>query len=153
MIEQTSKTWKPFKLNDEVWLETKNLKLKYRSKKMQPKRLGPFKVIGIIGSRAYRLELPSQWKIHDVFHISLLSPFRTTDTHGPSFSQPPPDIINGEEEYEVEGIINHRVKRSGTIEYLIKYLSYDENESKWMGEDELGNCQEILDEYKEDNGL
>ena len=120
---------------------------------MQPKCLGPFKVIEIIGPRAYHLELPSQWKIHNVFHISLLSPFKTTNTHGPSYPQPPPDVINGEEEYEVEGIINHRVKCNGEKEFLIKYLGYDENESKWLREDELGNCQEILEEYKVDNGL
>jgi len=53
MIERTAKTWKPFKIGDEVWLKTKNLKLPYQSKKMQPKRLGPFKVIEFIGACTY----------------------------------------------------------------------------------------------------
>jgi hypothetical protein len=30
--------------------------------------------------------------------------------HGPNFSQPSPDLIGGEEEYEVEAILNHLIK-------------------------------------------
>ena len=151
MIKRTNKTWKPFKLGDQVWLDARNLKLSYRSKKMQPKKLGPFKITELIGPRAYRLELPKGWKIHNVFHISLLAPFNSTETHGPSYPKPPPDIIGGEEEYEIEGIINHKVKRNGAIEYLVKWLGYDE--TQWFKEDELKHAQETLKTYKKDNGL
>jgi hypothetical protein len=151
MIERSDKTWKPFKLGDQVWLDARNLKLPYRSKKMQPKRLGPFKIIELIGLRAYKLELPKGWKIHNVFHISLLVPFHSTEAHGPSHPEPPPDIIGGEEEYEIEGIINHKVKRNGAVEYLVKWLGYDE--TKWFKEDELEHSQETLEDYKKANGL
>jgi hypothetical protein len=57
---------------------------------------------------AYQLRLPMSWGIHDVFHASLLSPYHETNAHGPNFSRPPPDLIDGQEEYEVECIISHR---------------------------------------------
>jgi hypothetical protein len=48
------------------------------------------------------VELPKQWKIHNVFHADLITPYKETELHGPNFTQPPPDLVNGEEEYEVE---------------------------------------------------
>ncbi|KAJ3524273.1 hypothetical protein NMY22_g11070 [Coprinellus aureogranulatus] len=151
MIERSAREWKPFKKGDKVWLEARNLKLPYKSKKLAPRRQGPFEIEEEIGLRAYRLKLPEGWKIHNVFHISLLSPFKTTDTHGPSFPEPPPDEIEGEEEYEVEGIINHRPIRTGGMQYLVKWLGY--NEKQWLPERELSNAQEYLERYKKANNL
>jgi len=56
----------------------------------------------------YKLQLPIQWKIHNVIHGSRLTPYRETDVHGKNFPEPPPDLINGEEEYEVDSIKDHR---------------------------------------------
>jgi hypothetical protein len=55
---------------------------------------------------SYRLALPSQWKIHLVFHIDLLSPYRETEVHGINYQRPPPELIDNEEEYEVEDILD-----------------------------------------------
>ena len=48
------------------------------------------------------------WTIHDVFHVSLLTPYRETIEHGTNYTRPPPDLIEDAEEYEVEAILNHR---------------------------------------------
>ena len=56
----------------------------------------------------YRLKLPTQWSIHDVFHIDLLTPYRETDIHGSNYSRPAPDLVDNEEEYEVEKILDTR---------------------------------------------
>jgi hypothetical protein len=110
-----------FKINDQVWLEASNLKLRHQKTKLAPKRYGPFKIIKEISPVAYQLQLPHSWGIHDVFHASLLSPYHETTAHGPNFTRPPPDLIDGEEEYEVERIINHRRHgRSRTLQVLIK---------------------------------
>ena len=37
MIERTTRQTKPFKVNDQVWLDLKNLKIPYQSKKLAPK--------------------------------------------------------------------------------------------------------------------
>ena len=54
--------------------------------------------------------LPEQWKIHPVFHVDLLTPYKETAFHGTNYTRPPPDLIDGEEEYEVEKILDSRVR-------------------------------------------
>ena len=48
MIEQLKSTFTPFKLGDQVWLDTRNLKTNHH-KKIRPRREGPFKIIKVIG--------------------------------------------------------------------------------------------------------
>jgi hypothetical protein len=74
-------------------------------KKMAPKQEGPFEVEEVLGP--YRLKLPTTWKIHNVFHAVLLKPYVETKVHGENFSQPIPDILDGEKVYNVETILKH----------------------------------------------
>src|SRR5258708_319345 len=97
-----------FRINDQVWLDAKNLRLPYQSTKLAPKRHGPFRITKEISPVAYQLSLPASWAIHDVFHASLLLPYQENTVHGPNFSKPPPDLVQGSEEYEVEHLVNHR---------------------------------------------
>jgi hypothetical protein len=100
-----------YRQGEQVWLEATNLQLRHQKTKLAPKRYGPFRINEEISPVAYRLGLPTAWGIHNVFHASLLSPYHETLAHGPNFSRPPPDLIEGEEEYEVEKIVNHRYHR------------------------------------------
>ena len=58
-----------------VWLEGKNLRIAQPMPKLAPRRHGPFKIIQVMSPINYRLELPTQWSIHPVFHIDLLMPY------------------------------------------------------------------------------
>src|SRR5258707_11234956 len=97
-----------FKVHDQVWLDAKNLRLPYHTTTLAPKRHGPFRITKEISPVAYQLSLPASWAIHDVFHASLLLPYQENAVHGPNFSKPPPDLIQGAEEYEVKHLANHR---------------------------------------------
>jgi Chromo (CHRromatin Organisation MOdifier) domain len=130
-----------------VWLEGKNLPLPHGTAKLAPRRHGPFKVTQIISPVAVQLELPPQWNIHPVFHSNLLTPYTETPSHGPNFTRPPPDLIDGEEEYEVEQIRSHRTwGRSRTLQYLIKWKGYPESDNTWENADQI-HAPELIELY------
>jgi hypothetical protein len=70
-----------FKKGDCVWLEAKNLTLPYQTRKLAPRRHGPFVITKQVSPVAYQLGLPPTWTIHDVFHASLLTPYHETKEH------------------------------------------------------------------------
>ena len=144
-----SRVSRTLELNQKVWLYGRNLRTKAPTKKLAPQRYGPFKVIQKISSVNYRLELPrSMGKIRNVFHIDLLIPFNETNEYGQAFSQPPPELIDGEEEYEVEEIIKHRRSgRNRKQEYLIKWKEYPASDNTWVKENDL-HAPELLAEYR-----
>jgi hypothetical protein len=86
--------------------------------KLAPKRYEPFKIVAKVLNIAYKIQLPTTWKIHDVFHVSLLTPYNETNAHGLNFLEPPPDLIEGEPEWEVERILGDRIYRKKK-QYLI----------------------------------
>src|SRR5713226_3719112 len=142
-----------FTVGTQVWLEGTHLRLLYQATKLAPKRYGPFEVIREISPVAYQLRLPVAWNIHDVFHASLLSPYRETDAHGPNYSRPSPDLIEGEEEYEVEKVINHRhAGRARTLQYLIKWKGYPEADNTWEPADQV-HAPQIIKAYHRQHPL
>jgi len=50
------------------------------------KNIGPLSIERHIGKVAYRVDNPAWWKIHRVFHVSLLKPFM--GRYGGSFMEP-----------------------------------------------------------------
>ncbi|KAF8638134.1 hypothetical protein AX16_010568 [Volvariella volvacea WC 439] len=147
MTKWNHTSYTPFKVGEQVWLEAKNLKTHRIAKKLAPKHEGPFKIIKVLGPITFQLELPEQWKIHNVFHTSLLTPYKENNIHGPNFLMPPSDIINDEEEWEVENIIKHHwigPKRKRQVEYLIAWKGYPSSENRWEKEELLTNAPEIL---------
>ena len=98
---------------------------------------------------AYWLQLPLTWTIHDVFHASLLSPYSETPTHSPNFTQPPPDLIGGEEEYEVESIKAHRYfGRNKKLQFLIRWKGYPESNNTWEPANSV-HAPDLVKEYKQ----
>ena len=99
----------------------------------------------------YQLELPLQWKIHDVFHADLLTPYHETEFHGPNFTKPPPDLIDGEEEYEIEEVLQSRKYGRGCkVQYLVKWKGYPDSENQWVDWDDL-HADEALADFKRKN--
>jgi hypothetical protein len=94
----------------------------------------------------YRLELPTQWSIHPVFHIDLLMPYKETIMHGPNFTRPAPELINGEEEYSVEKILDSwRFGRRQCLQYLVKWEGYPNSDNMWVNKDDVSADDKVWD--------
>jgi hypothetical protein len=152
VAERTRRGFTPFKKGEMVWLEGKNLKTLYASKKIAPRREGPFEISEVLGPLTYRLALPTRWRIHPVFHASLLTRYQENETHGRNFTKPPADLLDGEEEYEVEAIVAHKRQGRGLV-YLIKWKGYPTSDNSWEPQKNLKHAQDILSTYKENHQL
>jgi hypothetical protein len=140
-----------YKEGDQVWLEGKNLRINQPTAKLAPRRHGPFKIIQVMSAVNYRLELPMQWSIHPVFHIDLLTPYKETIMHGPNFTQPAPELIDGEEEYSVERILDSRwFGRRWRLQYLVKWEGYPDSDNMWVDKDDVF-AEDKVREFKASN--
>jgi hypothetical protein len=73
-----------------------------------------------------------------VFHIDLLTPYKETIMHGPNFTRPTPELIDGEEEYSVEKILDSRhFGRRRRLQYLVKWEGYPDAENMWVDKDDV----------------
>jgi hypothetical protein len=140
-----------FKIGDKVWLEGHNLRTEQPTAKLVPKHHGPFPIKKVLSPITYQLTLPSTWKIHDVFHVDLLTPYIEMDFHGPNYTRPPPDLINDEEEYEVEQVLSSRRHGKGRkIQYLVKWKGYPDSDNKWVNWDDM-HAEEALENFRMQN--
>ena len=130
-----------------MWLEARNLKQNVTNPKFTPKREGPFVINNVLSPITYHLCLPRTWNIYPVFHAFLLSPYRENTVHGPNFPKPPPDLIAGEEEYEIDRILRHRRTIRNRF-FLIRWKGYSAEEDSWIPEESLSHTTEVLQEYK-----
>jgi len=97
-----------YKVGDLVMLSTKDLKyqmVKRRTEKLMERFVGPYRIKKIISSNAVELELPSMVKIHLVVNISRIQRY-IGQVEGQRKEQPAPVVIEGEEEWKVERILN-----------------------------------------------
>ena len=154
MIHQSSQGADKFEAGDKVWLDGKNLALAYESCKIAPLHHGPFIIKDIIGPITYRLVLPATWKIHPVFTVDRLTRFQENDIHGPNYTEPPPDLVDGKNEYEIEAILKHKTKgRKKKLSLLVAWKGYPASENTWLSESDFVNASDILHEYKERHSL
>jgi hypothetical protein len=79
-VEQCMKPYK-FNVRDKVWLQAKQIKVHQQSAKLGPKQLGPFKVTEVRNDIDYKLALPPALRIHDVFHVNCLSPYKGNEVN------------------------------------------------------------------------
>jgi hypothetical protein len=108
----------PFGKNQRVWLDMRNLKMNHH-KKIVPKQEGPFKIDEVLGPVTYQLKLPNSWKIHNMFHATLLRPYIKNKVYGNNYLRPLPELLKGEEVYEVETILKHQQRGRG-YQYYVK---------------------------------
>ena len=106
---QHAKQQPDLKVGDLIMLNAKNIGTKRHSPKLAHRLYGPFKILKQEGNLAYKLQISDRWKIHPVFHVSLLEPCQTFIR--PAREQPPlePEEIDGDLEWEVEKIVKSEI--------------------------------------------
>ena len=97
-----------YKPGDRVYLDASDIKTTRLSLKLSHRRLGPFEIECQVGPSAYHLKLPHGMRqLHPVFNVVKLSAALEDPILGRKLQAPPPPIvIDGEEEWEVEEILN-----------------------------------------------
>jgi hypothetical protein len=132
----------------EVLLTTKHINFKRpigARRKLLPLWVGPFKVTAKVGDVSYKLALPADWRVHNVFHVSQLRGWVPSKR-----TQPPlPQLVDGQEEYVVGRILSHDDRQRGhrvQRYYLVKWQGYGDEHDSWEPASIVANCQ-ALDVY------
>jgi len=125
----------------QVLLSTTHLRLKEsNSSKLRLRWVGPFSVVRAVGPVAFELALPAEWKIHPVFHASLLKPFVSPSVFPPhSPTRPPPILVDGHPEWYVEKIVGEKFV-DGVRFLKVKWLGYSAAEDSWEPVATLEDC-------------
>lgn len=128
-----------------VGLSTKNLRFASKKRKLIPKYIGPFRVLGSVGKQAYRLQLPTKYdRLHNVFPVSLLEPW-DTQNEDPTFL-PMPDLDDTDPEWEVEEVVGETTF-SGEKHYLVKWEGWPSEYNQWIPEADMDNARESIKKY------
>lgn len=138
---------------DSVWLASRNIRTTRPSTKLSERYLGPFKILNKISSTAYKLDLPaSMSRVHPVFHISLLEKVYVSGISGRHNPPSPAVEVDGNEEWEVEEILDSRFIRK-KLHYLVKWLGWDETNlaTTWEPFDNLSNCSDLISLFHRQN--
>ena len=108
--------------------------------------MGPYKVKKIVLSNAVELELPDTIKIHLVVNVSRIRRY-VGQVEGQKREQPALVIINGEEEWKVEKILNKQQIREKD-KYLVQWKGFTVESDTWEGRKNLGNTKETIKEFE-----
>jgi hypothetical protein len=133
-------------IGDKVWLLRCNLKTNRLCDKLDFRHFGPLSVVKQINNIAFRLELSPSMKIHPIFHVSLLEPYKELSILG-RFQVPPPLIeIEGQEKFEVSEILDLRIIQR-KLDSLVQWQGYDVSERTWEPVSNLRNAPEMIQKF------
>ncbi|QRW26400.1 Retrotransposable element Tf2 protein [Rhizoctonia solani] len=110
-------------------------------------KYGILPLIGRLGSHTYCLALPETMKVHDVFHVSLLSAFKQDTEFDCSFT-PPLSVITaeGEKEYEVDKFVDWAAE-DRIWKYMVRWKGYAPHEDTWEPAKDLQHCKDKLRDF------
>jgi len=121
-----------------------------RSEKLTERFVDSYKIKEIISSNAVELELPKLIRIHPVVNVSRVRLYKP-QVEGQKKIPPKPVIIKGEEEFEMEKILNKRIVR-GKEKFLVRWKEYMVEGDTWENRENLGNAKELIEEFKREYG-
>ena len=141
-----------YQKGDQVWLNRRNIKTYHPTAKLMPRHHKPFLIERVLSPIDYQLMLPEQWKIHNVFHVDLLTPYREMEFHSTNYNRPPPDLVGEEEQYEVEQVLDECIYgRWKKKHHLVKWKGYPNLDNQWLDAKDMENAQELIAELHNSN--
>lgn len=130
-----------FNVGDRVRLSTANLSMPSAiSRKLAARYMGPFEVERVVNPVTYRLKLPASLKIHPVFHVSLLQPWRVDSEfpgHQSALTRPPP-VDPAENRFKVDRLLDKRVD-GRRVFYLVRWEGYGPEDDLWEPASHIDN--------------
>ena len=134
---------------DLVYVSAEDITTTRPSKKLSNRWLGPWKVVRKVGSMAYRVELPRRYgRIHPVFPVVKLMAAPKDQIEGRArIAVPPPELIEGEEEYEVESILDSHILRR-ELQFLVSWKGYGYEDVSWERADDVHAPDCITEFYR-----
>ena len=101
------------------------------------------------GTTDLSMKLPKTWRIHNVFHASLLQRYKENNIYRTSYSRPPVELNDeGQEVYNVETILKHW-RRGRGYQYYVKWEGYPITKASLEPEGSFSNNGNILNQYKQ----
>ena len=119
-----------FVSGQKVWLLRRNISTTRPSSKLDVRRLGPFAIIGHIGSSAFHLNLPPFMQIHHIYHVSRPEPYVPNTFPGRVVVIPPPLHVDGLPKFEVQFVLDSKIRRR-KLYYFVDWVGYDVFERSW----------------------
>ncbi|CCO34817.1 Retrotransposable element Tf2 155 kDa protein type 1 [Rhizoctonia solani AG-1 IB] len=147
--KQTDKGKLPpeFAPGDTVWLLASKITSQCPNKKLDHKQYGPFSMLERIRFHAYCLALPETMRICDVFHVSLLTAYKSDKEFQHQFTPLPPVITaEGKEEHEVNKFVDW-VAEDGIWKYRVRWKGYAPYEDTWEPVKDLQHCEDQLHKF------
>jgi Chromo (CHRromatin Organisation MOdifier) domain len=138
---------------DRVYLDTSDIQTTRPSKKLSHHHLGLFKIVKRVGNGAYHLKLPQSMScIHPVFNAVKLTLAPSDPIPGCHLKPPPPpEIVNGEEEWVVEEVLDSKVI-NWKLRYLIKWEGFGIEHNSWEPWDSIHAPDLIAEFYQKHPG-
>jgi len=138
-----------FKPGDRVYLDTSDIRMTRLFPKLSYRRLGPFKIECQVGLLAYQLKLPHGLRqLHPVFNVIKLSAALDNPIPGRKPQAPPPPIvIDGEPECEVEEVLDSRWYRR-RFQFLIKWKGFSREHNSWEAASNVKALDLVAEYYR-----
>jgi len=152
MKKQINKHWKKmiYKIDDMMFLNSRNITISRSSKKLNDKMLEFFKILIEI-KHAYQLKLSLTIKIHSKFALNLLQLNLKNSLKEQRNESSDSIVIEDEDEWEVKNILNFRhYEQDKWLQYRVNWKEYNVN-LHWynVDESEFEECLKIVNDFHE----